>query len=265
MMEKLIIGRFVPQDSIVHRLDPRAKLLFIFFFIAVVFLANNVLSYGLLALFTFSLVTLTKIPFSFIVNGLKPVWWLILFTFLLHVFFTKEGNVIIDFQLFKVYEEGFRQGVFISVRFLLLIIVTSLLTLTTTPISLTDGLETLFGPLKKVKMPVHEIALMMSISLRFIPTLMEETEKIMKAQSARGSDLASGSIKGRLQAVVPLLIPLFVSSFKRAEDLAIAMEARGYRGGEGRTKYRQLKWKRSDTLSLLVLIGLTMILYLLRS
>ncbi|MEI5909226.1 energy-coupling factor transporter transmembrane protein EcfT [Bacillus spongiae] len=265
MMEKIVIGRYVPQNSIIHRLDPRSKLLFVFLFIVVVFLANNGITYGVLALFTFSLVLLTKISYVFLVNGLKPVLWLIVFTFLLHVFFTKEGSVVIDIGLLKVYEEGLRQGIFISLRFLLLIIVTSLLTLTTTPISLTDGLEALFGPLKKINMPVHEIALMMSISLRFIPTLMEETDKIMKAQSARGSDLASGSIKGRLQAVVPLLIPLFVSSFKRAEDLAIAMETRGYRGGEGRTKYRQLNWKLSDTVSLLSLLAVALVLYLLRS
>lgn len=164
-----------------------------------------------------------------------------------------------------IYEEGVRMGVLISIRFFLLIIMTSLLTLTTTPIELTDAIETLLGPLKKVKFPVHELALMMSISLRFIPTLMDETEKIMKAQMARGVEFSSGSIKSRIQAIIPLLIPLFVNSFKRAEELAIAMEARGYQGGEGRTKYRQLVWNPIDTIMIIILILVTALLFLLRT
>ncbi|KUP04759.1 cobalt ABC transporter permease [Bacillus coahuilensis p1.1.43] len=249
MMDKLLIGRYIPADSFVHRLDPRSKLIFIFLFIAVVFLANNAVSYGVLIIFTLVLLLLTKLPLRFIAKGLTPVWWLILFTFFLHFFFNKEGEIIFSFGFITIHEEGLRQGIFISLRFLLLVVVTTLLTLTTTPIAITDGLETLFNPLKKVHFPVHEIALMMSISLRFIPTLMEETDKIMKAQISRGSDLGSKGIKGKLKAIVPLLIPLFVSAFKRAEDLAIAMEARGYRGGEGRTKYRKLQWNTKDTLA----------------
>lgn len=165
----------------------------------------------------------------------------------------------------KIYEEGLRQGIFISLRFLLLIFVTSLMTLTTTPISLTDGLETLLKPLMKLKFPVHELALMMSISLRFIPTLMDETDKIMKAQMARGVDFSGGPIKDRIKAIIPLLIPLFISSFKRAEELAIAMEARGYRGGEGRTKYRLLDWKTADTIALIFLLCITILLILFKA
>ncbi|MFE4814000.1 MULTISPECIES: energy-coupling factor transporter transmembrane protein EcfT [Bacillaceae] len=265
MLDKMIIGRYVPANSLMHKMDPRAKLLLVFLFVCVVFLANNVVSYGLLAVFTILLISLSKIPLRYLYNGLKPIFFLIVFTFLLHILFTKEGELLFEYGWFEIYEGGLIQGFFISVRFTLLILVTSLLTLTTSPISITDGMEELLGPLKKWKMPVHELALMMSIALRFIPTLMEETEKIMKAQTARGVDFSSGPIKDRVKSIVPLLVPLFVSSFKRAEELATAMESRGYRGGEGRTKYRQLDWKTSDSL-LMVSIGvLTVMLFLLRS
>lgn len=265
MLDKMIIGRYVPANSLMHKMDPRAKLLLVFLFVCVVFLANNVVSYGLLAVFTILLISLSKIPLRYLYNGLKPIFFLIVFTFLLHILFTKEGELLFEYGWFEIYEGGLIQGLFISVRFTLLILVTSLLTLTTSPISITDGMEELLGPLKKWKMPVHELALMMSIALRFIPTLMEETEKIMKAQTARGVDFSSGPIKDRVKSIVPLLVPLFVSSFKRAEELATAMESRGYRGGEGRTKYRKLDWKTSDSL-LMVSIGLlTVMLFLLRS
>ncbi|QQZ09579.1 energy-coupling factor transporter transmembrane component T family protein [Heyndrickxia vini] len=265
MMEKMIFGRYVPTDSAIHRLDPRSKLIFVFAFICIVFLANNTITYSILAIFTLSLVFISKIPFRFFINGLKPILWLILFTLVLHLFFTKQGSLIFHLGFVKIYEEGLRQGIFISLRFLLLIFVTSLMTLTTTPISLTDGLETLLNPLKKLKFPVHELALMMSISLRFIPTLMDETDKIMKAQMARGVDFSGGPIKDRVKAIIPLLIPLFISSFKRAEELAIAMEARGYRGGEGRTKYRLLDWKTADSIALIFLLFITILLILFRA
>jgi energy-coupling factor transport system permease protein len=265
MMEKMIIGRYVPSESLIHRLDPRSKLIIIFLFVCIIFLANNVLTYVLIGLYTFFMLRLSRIPFRFLYAGLKPVLWLVLFTLLLQVFFTKEGNLLYEIGPLKIYEEGVRQGIFISMRFFFLVLMTSLLTLTTTPIEITDGLETLLHPLKKVRFPVHEMALMMSISLRFIPTLMQETDKIMKAQIARGVEFSSGPIRERIKAVIPLLIPLFVSSFKRAEELAIAMEARGYRGGEGRTKYRLLSWKFADTLQLMILGLLTIFLFLLRS
>ena len=265
MMEKMIIGRYVPAESLVHRMDPRSKLIIIFLFVCVIFLANNFFTYALIGIYTFLMLGLSRIPFRFLYAGLKPVLWLVLFTLLLQVFFTKEGSLLYQLGPIKIYEEGVRQGIFISMRFFFLILMTSLLTLTTTPIEITDGLETLLNPLKKVRFPVHEMALMMSISLRFIPTLMQETDKIMKAQIARGVEFSSGPVKERIKAVIPLLIPLFVSSFKRAEELAIAMEARGYRGGEGRTKYRLLSWKLADTLQLLILAILTILLFLLRS
>jgi energy-coupling factor transport system permease protein len=264
MMDKMIFGRYIPSDSFVHRMDPRSKLIFIFAFICIVFLANNAVTYAVLGAFTLSAMLSVKVPLKFLLGGLKPVMWLVLFTFLLHIFFTKEGEVLADFGFIKIYEEGLRQAIFISLRFTYLIIVTTLLTLTTSPISITDGLETLLNPLKKIRFPVHEMALMMSISLRFIPTLMEETDKIIKAQTARGAELATGPVKERIKSIVPLLIPLFVGAFKRAEDLATAMEARGYKGGEGRTKYRVLKWTGTDTAVLGSLVFLAAVLLVLR-
>lgn len=265
MMDKMIIGRYIPSNSLIHGMDSRSKLILIFLFVCIVFLANNAITYGVLAFYTILMLSLSKVPIKFLIGGLKPVIWLVIFTLFLHLFLTKEGNLLFQFGFVKIYEEGLRQGIFISLRFFLLILMTSLLTLTTTPIEITDGLETLLGPLKKFKFPVHELALMMSISLRFIPTLMQETDKIMKAQTARGVDFTSGPLKDRVKAIIPLLIPLFISSFKRAEELAIAMEARGYRGGEGRTKYRTLKWGLADT-SMLVLLGVvTAILVVLRT
>ncbi|WP_332649191.1 energy-coupling factor transporter transmembrane component T family protein [Lysinibacillus sp. 54212] len=264
MMEKMIFGRYIPGDSFVHMLDPRSKLIFVFAFIIVVFLANNAATYALLLAFTLFVVFISRIRLYFLINGLKPVIILMIFTFLLHIIFTREGDIILDLGFLKIYEEGLKQGIFISVRFLVLVFMTSVLTLTTSPISITDGIEVLLNPLKKLKLPVHELALMMSISLRFIPTLMDETDKIMKAQMARGSDLSAGPLKDRLKAVVPLLVPLFVSAFKRAEDLATAMEVRGYRGGEGRTRYRKLKWDMQDTLSLVILAGVTALLFYFR-
>lgn len=265
MMDKMILGRYVPSDSIIHRMDPRSKLTLVFLFVCIVFIANNPITYGILTAYTLLMVASSKISVRFLYGGLKPVLWLIVFTLVLHLFLTKGGDILFEMGPVTVYENGVQQGIFISMRFFLLILMTSLLTLTTTPIEITDGLETLLGPLKKVKFPVHELALMMSISLRFIPTLMGETDKIMKAQIARGVEFTSGPIKDRVKAIVPLLIPLFVSSFKRAEELAIAMEARGYRGGEGRTKYRLLKWGFVDTVMLLILGLMAVVLYFLRA
>lgn len=264
MLEKMIFGRFVPGDSFVHRLDPRSKLSFVLLFVIAVFIANNAVTYGLLLAFALFVIFVSRIRLYFIINGLKPILFLIVFTFLMHLFFNKEGALIVDWKVIKIYEEGIRQGFFISIRFLVLVLITSILTLTTSPISITDGMEDLLGPFKRFKLPVHELALMMSISLRFIPTLMDETDKILKAQLARGSDISTGSVKERIRAVVPLLVPLFVSAFKRAEELAIAMEVRGYRGGEGRTRYRQLKWGWRDTVTMVLLAVLICTLYLLR-
>jgi energy-coupling factor transport system permease protein len=265
MMDSMIIGKYVPGHSLIHRMDSRAKLVMIFAFVFIVFLANNLLTYLVLGLFTLLIVLLTKLPVHFLLKGLRPILWIILFTFILHLIVTKEGDILFDLGFFRIYEEGLKQGIYISLRFLYLILMTTILTLTTTPIEITDGMESLLSPFKKLGLPVHELALMMSISLRFIPTLMEETDKIAKAQMARGADFTSGPIKDRLKAVVPLLVPLFISAFKRAEELATAMEARGYQGGEGRTKLRQLKWKMLDTSVLTLLAALGLVLLYLRT
>lgn len=259
-MNNMIIGQYIPGNSFVHRLDPRTKITIIFIFVIIVFFANNFLSYAVLTAFALVSMLTTKIPVRYVLKGLMPVWFLIVFTFLLHIIVTKEGTVVLEIINFKIYSKGLIQGIAISMRFFLLILVTSLLTLTTTPMEITDAIEDMLQPLKKVKFPVHELALMMSISLRFIPTLMQETDKISKAQASRGVDFRTGPIKERIKAIVPLLIPLFVSAFKRAEELAMAMEARGYRGSEGRTKFRELKIEKRDIyiylLFALVLIAL---------
>ncbi|GGA88057.1 energy-coupling factor transporter transmembrane component T family protein [Ornithinibacillus halotolerans] len=254
MNNAIIIGQYVPGNSLVHRLDPRMKITIIFLFVIFVFFANNVLSYSILTSFAIITTAITKIPFRFILKGLTPVWFLIIFTFLLHLIVTKEGIILFDILGFKVYSGALIQGFAISLRFFLLILITSLLTLTTTPIEITDAIEDILHPLKKIKFPVHELALMMSISLRFIPTLLQETDKISKAQASRGVDFRTGPIRDRIKAVVPLLVPLFVSAFKRAEELAMAMEARGYQGGEGRTKLRELKIRKLDIYVFLVFL-----------
>ncbi|MBW7651414.1 energy-coupling factor transporter transmembrane protein EcfT [Anoxybacillus sp. ST4] len=265
MMNGMIIGKYVPGHSFIHRLDPRTKLLLMFIYVFIVFLANNGWTYGILTLFTCLLLFLSRIPFSFMMRGLKPVLWVIVFTFFLHVLLTKEGDIVFQWFGIEVYDKAIQQGAFISLRFLLLIVVTTLLTLTTTPIEVTDGMESLLSPLKKWNVPVHELALMMSISLRFIPTLMEETEKIMKAQTARGVDFSSGPLQERMKAMTALLVPLFISAFKRAEELAVAMEVRGYRGSQNRTKWRELTWGRIDTAFMLFIGLLAIALWLLRS
>lgn len=259
-MNQLIIGQYVPGDSIIHRLDPRAKLIAVVLFVLIVFLANNFATYAFLAVFLIMGVTMSRIPLYYIFKGLRPVLWVILLTFFLQVFVTKRGELLFHWEWIHVYEGGLVQGAYIALRILFLIVMSTLLTLTTSPIDITDGMETLLSPFKKVHLPVHEFALMISISLRFIPTLMEETEKIMNAQQARGTEFSSGPLMNRIKAIVSLLIPLFVSAFKRAEDLALAMEARGYRGGDGRTKLRLLAWKRRDTLLFLLLALLAVLL-----
>lgn len=265
MDNSLIIGQYVPGDSLVHRLDPRTKITIIFLFVFVVFFANSMGSYSVLAVFAFLSVWTTRIPVKFILKGLTPVWFLIVFTFLLHIFITKEGAVLFEVFSFKIYMGGVIQGFAISIRFFLLILMTSLLTLTTTPIEITDAIEDMLHPLKKVKFPVHELALMMSISLRFIPTLMQETDKISKAQASRGVDFRTGPIKERIKAVIPLLVPLFVSAFQRAEELAMAMEARGYQGDVGRSKLRELKIGKNDILIYLLFIVVLATLFMTRT
>ncbi|WJP98032.1 energy-coupling factor transporter transmembrane component T family protein [Macrococcus bovicus] len=265
MLDKMVLGRYVPLDSFVHRLDPRTKIIFVFLMTIVIFFANNVITYAFLILVILGILYAAKLKLSFLLAGLKPILILLLFTFFMHLFWTKGGGTLFKLGFITVDRNGVEQGIFIMLRFVLIIILTTIMTLSTSPISLTDAIETLFRPLKKIKVPVHELALMMSIALRFIPTLMDETQKIMRAQMSRGSDMTTGSPVKRLKAIVPLLVPLFVSAFKRAEDLAVAMEVRGYRGDIGRTKYRKLHWRQADTLALLAIIPITLLILYFRN
>lgn len=265
MMDKLIFGRYITGDSFIHKLDPRTKLSGVISFIVIIFLANNWLTYLMLTMFVLIAIKLSDIDPRFFIRGVRPLIWLILFTVLLQILFTSGETIYFRLGPLVVSEEGLINGAFIFMRFVLIIFMSTLLTLTTIPLSLTDAIEYLLRPFEVVKMPVHEIALMLSIALRFVPTLMDETEKIMNAQRARGIDFGEGNIYQQMKSIIPLLIPLFVSSFNRAEELATAMEARGYKGGEGRTKYRQLEWQGRDTGIILSFVGLAVVLFFLRT
>ena len=264
-MDKLILGRYIPGNSMIHRLDPRSKLLAMFAFLLLIFWANNLITNVLIIAFVFAMVLLSQIRLSFFINGLKPMIGIILFTTFFQVFFTPGASVLWEFWIFKVSIEGLQQALIIFIRFVLIIFFSTLLTLTTTPLSLADGIESGLAPLKRLKVPVHEIGLMLSMSLRFVPTLMDDTTRIMNAQRARGVDFNEGNLIQKVKSVIPILIPLFASSFKRADALATAMEARGYKGGEGRTKYRVLEWKLPDTCAVIVMILLGVTLYILKS
>ena len=264
-MDKLILSRYIPGNSMIHRLDPRSKLLAMFAFLLLIFWANNLITNVLIIAFVFAMVLLSQIRLSFFINGLKPMIGIILFTTFFQVFFTPGASVLWEFWIFKVSIEGLQQALIIFIRFVLIIFFSTLLTLTTTPLSLADGIESGLAPLKRLKVPVHEIGLMLSMSLRFVPTLMDDTTRIMNAQRARGVDFNEGNLIQKVKSVIPILIPLFASSFKRADALATAMEARGYQGGEGRTKYRVLEWKLPDTCAVIVMILLGVTLYVLKS
>lgn len=253
MIRDITIGQYYPSDSILHRLDPRVKLVGTFLFIISLFLFRSFYGYIAVALFLAIVIKLSKVPFFFIVKGLKAVVFLLLFTAFFNLFFI-PGNVIWHWYFIKITDKGLDTAGFMAIRLTFLIIGSSLMTFTTTPNQLTDGLEKGMKPLNHIKVPVHEIAMMMSIALRFIPILLEETDKIMKAQMARGADFESGGLLKRAKSLIPLLVPLFVSAFRRANDLAMAMEARCYRGGDGRTKMKPLSYKGRDYAGYLVLL-----------
>lgn len=250
MISDITLGQFFPGKSLIHRLDPRTKIILAALFIVSVFLAQNPASFLILACVTVALIAISKISFKVILKSIKPIVFILLFTAILNIMMTKgEGEPLISFWVIEVYTEGIARAVMMAFRVIILIVGSSiLLTYTTSPISLTDGLEALLSPLKKIKLPVHTFAMMMSIALRFIPTLVEETEKIMNAQKSRGADFTSGSLPQRAKALIPLLVPLFVSSFKRAEELATAMECRCYRGDNNRTKLVKLQYHTRDFL-----------------
>ena len=252
MLKDITLGQYFPGNSPVHRLDPRTKLLILIVYIVALFMAGDWISYGLVFFFLATVIAISRIPLKSLVRGMKPLVIILLFTAVLNLFFTDGKQVLAEFWGLKITMEGVMRAIFMVLRILMLISGTFLLTYTTSPIALTDGLESLLGPLKKIKVPVHELAMMMCIALRFVPTLIEETDKIMNAQKARGADFENGNLIRRVKALVPVLVPLFISSFRRADELATAMECRCYHGGEGRTKMKLLRYKRRDFLAFLV-------------
>lgn len=246
MIRDITIGQYYPSNSKLHRLDPRVKIVCTLLYLISLFLFNNIWGYLVATAFLVFVIRTSKVPFKFIVRGLKPIIMLLMITVVFNLFLNNQGKILVEFWVLKITTVGLETAVFMAIRLIYLILGSSLMTFTTTPNALTDGIESLLKPLEKVKVPVHEIAMMMSIALRFIPILLEETDKIMKAQIARGADLESGNILQKAKAMVPILVPLFVSAFRRANDLAMAMEARCYRGGDGRTKMKPLVYTKKD-------------------
>ena len=264
-MDNMILGRYIPGNSIIHRLDPRSKLVAMILLIIIAFWANNPITNLILFIATGIFVVLSEVPLSFFIKGLRSMFFLIAFTTLFQLFFISGGDVLLEIGFIKITSHGIEQAGIIFCRFVLIIFFSTLLTLTTMPLSLAIAVESLLGPLKRFKVPVHEIGLMLSMSLRFVPTLMDDTIRIMNAQKARGVDFGEGNVIQKVKAMIPILIPLFATSLKRADSLATAMEARGYQGGNGRSQYRQLNWMNRDSIALLFVCVLGAILFLLKS
>lgn len=256
MVKDITIGQFFPGNSILHRLDARMKLVLTFVLIVVVFVCKSFFSLGLMAAFVVFLILVSRVPVKTILKSLKPIVLIVVFTAVLNIFYTTGGAVLVEFWIIKITAKGLFTALFMAVRIICLIIVSSLLTYTTTPTRLTDALERLLSPLKVFKIEVHTIAMMMTLALRFIPTLIEEIDRIMNAQKARGANWESGSLVSRSKALIPVLIPLFVSSFRRAYELAFAMECRCYRGGKGRTRMKQMKLEWRDFAALAAITAL---------
>ena len=246
MLKDITLGQYFPGNSVIHRLDPRTKLLMLVVYIVALFTAGGWAGYGVCFVFLTLVIAISRIPLKNIIRGMKPMVVILLFTAVLNLFMTDGDTVLAQVWVLKLTLEGIVRAVQMMLRIIMLVTGTFLLTYTTSPIALTDGLESLLNPLKKLRLPVHELAMMMSIALRFIPTLIEETDKIMSAQKARGADFESGNLVQRVKALIPILIPLFVSAFRRADELATAMECRCYHGGEGRTKMKLLRFHRGD-------------------
>lgn len=257
MLENITLGQYLPGNSFLHRLDPRAKILLTVLLITAVFLAGSWIGYLGLFLFVGGAAALTRLNFKYVIKGVKPIFYIVLLTFFINLFFNGGQTTLVEWRFIRITREGLKSATFMAMRLILLVLGTQLLTLTTSPIALTDGLERLLNPLRRIGFPAHELAMMMSIALRFIPTLMEETDKIMKAQTARGADFESGNLIQRAKALLPLLVPLFVSAFRRADELAMAMEARCYRGGDGRTRMKVLKMTKADGIAAACMLALT--------
>ena len=254
MIRDITIGQYYPAKSILHRLDSRVKLVCTLLYLVSLFLFRSVPGYIVATIFLAIIIKISTVPFSYIVRGLKPIVMLLMITVLFNLFLTRDGEVLFHAWIFTITEGGLITAVYMAIRLIYLIIGSSLMTFTTTPNELTDGIEALLHPLNRIHVPVHEVAMMMSIALRFIPILLEETDKIMKAQIARGADLESGNMIQKAKSMIPILVPLFVSAFRRANDLAMAMEARCYRGGEGRTKMKPLHYQKRDYVAYIVVI-----------
>ena len=251
MLKDITLGQYFPGDTIIHRLDPRTKLIWVVIFIAALFTARDYVSYALMIAVTVGLVAVSGVRPRNLLRGMKPLIFIICFTGILNLFYTRGGTTLFEWWIFTVTTAGIKRAVLMVIRIMMLICGTLLLTYTTSPMALTDGFEILFGPLKKIRVPIHEMSMMMSMALRFIPTLIEETDKIMSAQRARGADFDTGRLLERAKALLPLLVPLFVSAFRRADELAVAMESRCYHGGEGRTRMNALRMARRDYLAFL--------------
>ena len=256
MLSDITIGQYYPGSSLLHRLDPRVKILLLLALMVEIFALSNWMVYGVLTALTFSLMMFSGVPIVMLLRSLKPLWWIIILTFLIHLLGT-PGEELAKVWIFSLTKEGLRQGCFISLRLVLLILLSSLLTFTTSPVKLTDAMEALLSPFKRLGVPAHELAMMMTIALRFVPTLIEETDRIMKAQQSRGADFTTGSMVSRVKAMVPILVPLFLSAFRRADELALAMEARCYRGGVGRTQMKALKVSSVDYVAVTVILLMT--------
>lgn len=246
MLKDITLGQFYPTKSIVHSLDARTKLFATIIFMISIFVVNQFWPYAVIILLMLLVTKASNIPVNYVLKGVRPLRWIILFTFVINIFFIRGGDILWQLGFLKIYEQGIRTAFFMAIRLILLVLGTSILTLTTSPIELTDGIENACSPLKKIGFPAHELAMMMTIALRFIPTLLDETDKIMKAQMSRGADFESSNIVSRAKNMIPLLIPLFVSAFRRADELAMAMEARCYRGGDNRTKMKQSILEKKD-------------------
>lgn len=251
MLKDITLGQYFPGNSVIHQMDPRSKLIVVVLYIIVLFLAKSFISYGILVLFLLWCITVSRVGMKAVFRGMKPVVLILVITGVLNLFYTEEGDTLLEWGFLHITTGGVLSAFFMVLRVMLLISGTFLLTYTTSPIRLTDGLESLLGPLKKLRVPVHELSMMMSIALRFIPTLIEETDKIMSAQKARGADFDTGNLIQKAKAMVSLLVPLFISSFRRADELATAMECRCYHGGKGRTKLNQLHYQKRDVASLI--------------
>lgn len=260
MLDNIMLGRYVESDSLLHKLDPRSKLLSVFLFFFIVFQASTFIDYTLLLSFLLILVIISKMGIKFFIKGITPMLFLIILTAFFQILFTPTGYIYFDFFILKVTDQGINGAITVTLRFIIIIGMSVLLSVSTNPLTLADAIEKLLSPLKKIKFPVHEIAMIFSIAMRFVPTILDETKLIMNAQRARGVDFNSGSLLHKFKSVIPILIPLFASALRRADELANAMESRGYRGDFNRTQYRQLKWSLNDSLVFVVLVLLAVLI-----